>query len=96
MWYFCSPMSHKSKTILYYIFISATVTGIMLCILAIGSVLTSQQYDTATGNPCMSLSTGRNLCDQLRNAKIGVAVSSLLFVVTLLAHDKVLGKKQPR
>jgi hypothetical protein len=83
----------KIRFFLYYLSITLSISGLILCPYAIFNTMVSLKYETENQNDCISLVNGQNLCYTIKFFQITFIFSLILLFVLLNFRKKILELK---
>ena len=81
----------KNRNKIYVLLQSILIFGIVLLLYGILNTMVSLQYETRNLGDCVSLVTGANLCDAIKNFKILLGIC-FLFSTILFSFRRKFGK----
>jgi hypothetical protein len=83
------------KRTAYYIILMMAVTGIFLFPYGILNTIVSLKYETDKASDCISVISGDNLCESIRNMKVYFIISVILTAILIIFKRRILMQKIP-
>ncbi|MFT5822388.1 MAG: ABC-type Mn2+/Zn2+ transport system permease subunit [Crocinitomix sp.] len=80
------------KQILYYILFSISVLAIPYFIFCMANVGISLKYETENPKDCISLVSGRDLCQSIINLEILVGLCVIVIITLIVFYKKIFWK----
>ena len=82
----------NKRKLIYYILLLLSIAGIIISPFGIINTMVSLKYETENITDCVSLVSGENLCETIRNLKIFFVLCILLLICLIYFKKKILKK----
>lgn len=80
------------KSIIFYIIIGVLILSIPIYLIGFLNTGVSQEYETNNPEDCVSLVSGKDLCQQIRIYKILVCSTIVVLITLMIFRKRILRK----